>query len=754
VQLFKELQRRNVFRVTFGYVISSWLLAQVADLVLETIEAPDWVMKAILLVLALGFPVVVFFSWVYEVTPDGVKHQSEIDRDQSITYVTSRKLDRAITAVLVIALAYFAYDKFVLDPSRDEALVEATAQAVKEQEPDELKVAANAEKSIAVLPFVNMSSDPEQEYFSDGISEELLNGLAKIDSLKVAARTSSFSFKGQNKPIGEIAQVLGVAHILEGSVRKSGSQIRITAQLIRVSDGFHMWSETYDRELTDIFKIQDEISAAIVGSLKETLGIELVTKPVSTKTINPEAYDLYLQGLKGLNIYTFESLATAVTAFESAIEIEPDFLMAKIKLAETYQWQIQTGSTFDRTILDSAEAILADVLAIAPDSAEANYVRSLVATKKGERDLATQYIKEAYRLNPNEADLIAEYAQLLGFEIGEEKTKSLFNRAIQLDPLNAYILIKYANYFTNTLQQYEQAGIIYKQVFKVNSEGLYPWALEGHYRRVGNIQGAIHQNEKSLAADPLDPEGPLYMSYYYLCLGDGAKALHYAKKTLLLNSILGDASKAKVDALIHLGEEENAITLINNTLDNPDTIYRRIIKSDLVSSGIYLFLKSNDLNKAEELLTRHFPEVASLIDAPAPKTTVEVGDPALIKLFSIVYWAQGKTEKAQRLADRLKLLDEDFYSSRQSRLRLFEYQQLASISAVQHHDEKAIEYLELLPTDSFPAWWRRNILHSPYFLHLQQYPRYMILIERFEAEMARLLVVLSEEQSAEKPIGE
>ena len=329
---------------------------------LETIEAPDWVMKAILLVLALGFPVVVFFSWAYEVTPDGVKHQSEIDREQSITYVTSRKLDRAITAMLVIALAYFGYDKFVLDPSRDQALVEATTQAVTEQEPTNLKTAENTENSIAVLPFVNMSSDPEQEYFSDGITEELLNGLAKIDSLKVAARTSSFFFKGQNKPVGEIAQVLGVAHILEGSVRKSGSQIRITAQLIRVSDGFHMWSETYYRELTDIFRIHDEISAAIVDSLKETLGIELVTKLVRTKTINPEAYDLYLQGLKGLNIYTFGSLVNAVTAFESAIEIEPDFLMAKIKLAETYQWQIQTGSTFDRTILDTAEAILADVL--------------------------------------------------------------------------------------------------------------------------------------------------------------------------------------------------------------------------------------------------------------------------------------------------------------------------------------------------------------------------------------------------------
>ena len=177
---------------------------------LENIGAPDWVMQAILLVLALGFPVVVFFSWAYEVTPDGIKLESEIDRSESITHVIGRKLDRAIVAVLVITLAYFAYDKFVLSASRDAALVEATTQAVTEQAPAEPEASANNEKSIAVLPFVNMSDDASNEYFSDGISEELLNLLTKIPGLRVIARTSSFSFKGQGVSVAEIAQSLNV----------------------------------------------------------------------------------------------------------------------------------------------------------------------------------------------------------------------------------------------------------------------------------------------------------------------------------------------------------------------------------------------------------------------------------------------------------------------------------------------------------------------------------------------------------------
>ncbi|MCZ6810108.1 MAG: adenylyl cyclase, partial [Proteobacteria bacterium] len=252
--LFNELKRRNVFRVALVYIVAAWLLLQVADVVLNNIESPNWVFQTILLLVTLGFPFAVIFAWAFELTPEGLKKEKDVDRSQSITQVTGRKLDFTIIAVLVLALGYFAYDKFRIDSGQGETLATASTQAEESSETD------TPEMSIAVLPFVNMSSDPEQEFFSDGISEELLNMLAQFPGLRVAARTSSFQFKGTNQDIAKIADTLNVAHILEGSVRKSGTKLRITAQLIKAADGFHLWSHSYDRELDDIFAVQDEIA--------------------------------------------------------------------------------------------------------------------------------------------------------------------------------------------------------------------------------------------------------------------------------------------------------------------------------------------------------------------------------------------------------------------------------------------------------------------------------------------------------------
>jgi len=246
MSLFAELKRRNVFKVGAAYVVMAWLLAQVVDVFLDNFGAPEWVIKTVLLLLVAGFPLALFFAWAFELTPEGIKKEKDVDRSQSITRETGRKLDFLIIGILVIALAYFALDKFVLTTG-DTAPGSA---AVTETAPTD-------EKSIAVLPFVNMSDDAGNEYFSDGISEEILNALAKVPELQVAGRTSSFAFKGENQDLRKIGEALGVNNILEGSVRKAGDKVRITAQLIRVDNGFHLWSESYDRKLTDVFAIQN-----------------------------------------------------------------------------------------------------------------------------------------------------------------------------------------------------------------------------------------------------------------------------------------------------------------------------------------------------------------------------------------------------------------------------------------------------------------------------------------------------------------
>ena len=269
MSFFQELKRRNVFRASAAYAVVGWLLTEIAAMAFGTFEAPAWVMKVFVTFVILGFPLAVFFAWAFELTPDGLKRERDVNRSKSITQTTGRKLDFFIIAVLIAAVIYFAFYK--------------TEPAI-----------TDVDQSIAVLPFVNMSDDSANEYFSYGISEEILNALAKVQDLKVSGRTSSFSFKDRSDDLQTIGKALGVSYILEGSVRKAGMRVRITAQLIKAEDGFHVWSETYDRELTDIFAIQDEIALAILQQLVARLGAGNGDYQVAVARTDISAFDLYL----------------------------------------------------------------------------------------------------------------------------------------------------------------------------------------------------------------------------------------------------------------------------------------------------------------------------------------------------------------------------------------------------------------------------------------------------------------------------
>src|SRR5262247_1927839 len=292
---FAELKRRNVIRPAILYVGTVWALAQGISQLGPSVGAPEWATRWFLVAGGIGFPFWIAFAWFYEFTPEGLKRESEIDPAESITHDTGRKLDFAIIGVLTIAVVLLLTDRFVLRHGVNEKI---------------------AEESIAVLPFVNMSEDKANEYFSDGISEELLNLLSKIPQLKVAARTSSFSFKGKQIEIPEIARQLHVANVLEGSVRKSGDELRITAQLIRAAEGYHLWSETYDRKMDDIFKIQDEIAGEVVKELK----VKLLGAAPKVRTTDPKAYALYLQGKE---LARQAAYAKSDALFRQVLEIDP-----------------------------------------------------------------------------------------------------------------------------------------------------------------------------------------------------------------------------------------------------------------------------------------------------------------------------------------------------------------------------------------------------------------------------------------------
>ena len=325
MSFFAELKRRNVVRVGLAYVVIGWLLAQVADLALDAFGAPDWVLKTILLVLLLGLPLVLFVAWAFEVTPEGIKLEKHVDRSQSITPQTGRKLDFIIIGVLVVAVSFLLVDKFLL-----------TESAVPSNE-----IIATESHSIAVLPFVNMSED--NDHFADGLSEELLNLLVKIPDLKVAGRTSSFAFKGINRDLREVGDALDVNKVLEGSVRRSGDRLRVTAQLINVADGYHIWSETYNRQMADIFDIQDDVAGAITDALHLHL-----TPNSDRPTQNTEAYALYLEVLSLQSYNGPDDIYLARDLIERAIALDPKFARA-YELSAVFHW-FEAGWIIDAPI--------------------------------------------------------------------------------------------------------------------------------------------------------------------------------------------------------------------------------------------------------------------------------------------------------------------------------------------------------------------------------------------------------------------
>jgi len=320
-----ELKRRNVFRVGIAYLVLGWVVIQVTDTVAPAMNMPDWTLTVVTWFGIIGFPFAIFFAWAFELTPEGVKLEKDVDRSQSITHATGRKVDFAIIGLLLVAVAYFTYDKFVLSVERETDHVEATTQPLIVDTIVEPEDIGETEKSIAVLPFANLSGDPEQEYFGDGIAEEILNGLAQVPGLRVVARTSAFSFKGQNIDIRHIGETLNANHVLEGSVRKAGDRLRITAQLISVHDGYHLWSDTYDRKADDIFAIQEEIARAVVGELEVTLGLTDDTSLVRQGTTNTEAYNWFLRGNFYIERQTAEAFGKAIESYSKAIELDPEF---------------------------------------------------------------------------------------------------------------------------------------------------------------------------------------------------------------------------------------------------------------------------------------------------------------------------------------------------------------------------------------------------------------------------------------------
>lgn len=415
-----------MFRVGVAYVVIAWVLAQVAELALDSFDAPAWVMKSLLLLLAIGWLLALFFAWAFELTPEGLKKEKDVDRSQSITHQTGRKLDFIIIGVLLIAVGLLLIDKLVLQPEA----VEATAAGAHL----ESQATPGEERSIAVLPFLDMSPAKDQEYFTDGLTENLLNALAQIGEIKVAGRTSSFAFKGRNEDLRSIGAQLNVQNILEGSVQKAGDRVRITAQLVNTNDGFHLWSETFDRNLNDIFAVQDEITAAVVKALRKSiLGEEEIAQGYSGDF---EAYNAYLRGRSYNSQNTLEGFEKANEQYRLAIGIDPDMALAWAGLSESIG--NQTGYTTDFSKgFEQARQAAQKALELDLELPEAHLAMAEVHRSYDWDWAATERsLNRALELRPSDPDIMVWLAELMAIRGNIDGAFSQVEQALSQDPLN------------------------------------------------------------------------------------------------------------------------------------------------------------------------------------------------------------------------------------------------------------------------------------------------------------------------------
>lgn len=555
-RLWEEIKRRNLVRVGLAYLVVGWLILQVGAIAAPALQLPDWTLAFLIFILMAGLPLALLLAWAFEMTPEGIKRTDEVDPALSTTPQTGQKLERITIGVLAVLVAFFLWDKI----SGNDRSVET--EVVESGQPSG-ELATAAPPSIAVLPFADMSPEKDQEYFTDGISEELLNVLARTEGLRVAARTSSFAFKHRNEDIRQIGELLDVNHVLEGSIRKQGMKIRITAQLISVEDGYHIWSETYDRELTDVFAVQDEISAAIHGALKlHLLGDQGAQHVIAAA--NPKAYEHYLIAREYLA--QRDHFETAVLELQAALAADPDYGPAHVALAITYTLLADRRMTSFMTYGDMP---LGEVIAKAtphfdrareliPDDPELHAAYGFFVHVTGGSSVDAQVaLGKALELNPNLSIAYTWRSIVRGANGDLEGAVEDDQRAYELDPVSIlaganlarvhqrYGRIDKANHILTRLEAIHPGDLFVKSARSqvMFSQGNYPGAIANLLK---DSDGVEHENDftRKFAAFSYAEIGLYDHAKYYSpddqarftwMSGDPRKALEEAKKIDPLN---------------------------------------------------------------------------------------------------------------------------------------------------------------------------------------------------------------------------
>jgi adenylate cyclase len=558
---FAELKRRNVYKVAVAYAVVAWLMIQAASIFFPAFDAPPWVMKIFIIVIIFGFPVALIFSWAFEITPEGIKLESEIEPSKSIKRRTGRKI-----VAVTIALAVVAAGLFVYQLVRTRSTITPTASAARTEA---ATVAPN--KSIAVLPFVNMSADKNDEYLSDGMTEELINVLAKVPGLRVPGRTSCFAFKGKNEEdiFHKVGDQLHVGTVLEGSVRKAGDKLRVTAQLINVSDGYHLWSKAYDGDVKDILNFQSNVAEQVVQALQVKLGGEEKRALAKKPTENPEAHRLYLLGRYEFAKYTQTGWNNAIRYYEEALRLDPNYALAYCGLADNYAYM---GSV----VMPEKEAIAKEkefaqkALELDPELAEAHMSVALALVAAFDWRNGLKEFDRALELNPNLAfayELQAWTVNGLGrFDEAISKTR----KAVELDPLNPFFQMS-LSFYQYWAGRYDDAIAQARKTLEMDPNSTISHVLLGlSFLKKGDTAGAIAELQKTKVPDP----GAWYqgfLGYAYAISGDRAKAEQSLRELEELAKRQYVSPTAFATIYLGLGEKEKCFDWLEKAYEQQDS---------------------------------------------------------------------------------------------------------------------------------------------------------------------------------------
>lgn len=720
MSLFDELKRRNVFRVVAAYLVVGWLLTEVLTTLLPAFGAPPWVPRAVMLAFALGFLPAIILSWVYELTPDGIKREHEVDREGSAGLKTSKRLEIiTITSVVVgiIFISVFGSRTIIDEPSPAAAPI------------------SNA--SVAVLPFVNMSGSEDNEYFSDGLTETLLHMLTQIPDLKVAARTSSFSFRDQNKTIIEIAEALDVAHVLEGSVQRSGDRVRITAQLIRAADGFHVWSENYDRTLDDIFGIQDEIAAMVGGSLSASLlGSGDGAATASAMTAIPDAYDLYLQALQYRATFSYGGLDAAEGLLKGALTIDPDFLEAKTELASNYWYQVETGLMDQDTAFPQIIATTDQVLAIRPEDADARALQvSATAALRAQQDGPQAMVEATADLEQIVAAAPKAFLPkvlLTRFYQGRgqfDQAVPLMEDALRQDPFNPRIHYELGSLYI-ALEQWDDARAALQRSLEI--EPAQPNALANIARtslQAGDGVDFLQQFLKAIEVDPADYELPGIIAGFLYELDLIEEGDDFRDRVLAIAPTSEISYQIEMLRAINIGDEVGSVASARRAIED-DIDDRRFSFGGAARHLLRVAASRGTVAEETEFLQENSPGILNIDEETMPLKYRG----AQFAAFDAWYVSLPRDEMLRRLA-RLGEIAESFGFDPEQNPDIY-----VGILVLQGQVDEAIEIaLADLFSESVAVHldWRRTLSQAQYAEFVED-PRIQAAMQKWEDEEAAL----------------